>query len=329
MMARYFTASWLSARSPFSETTRSAGPMPGRSLISNRSPRRRSQCPAATMLAVSAWLGGRPPASATWRIAPRMASLSRGPRGRMVLSAAALPQGFEDADVVGDRGAPHVEYAAHLCLAELHAFRRAAVELHRRHDVHADAGCADRMALGLQAARDVDRQLAVALDPTLVDRPLALAGRGQAHRLVLDQLGRGEAVVAFDEREIEQVEMCLGQRLPPGERRALELDDVALAHRQEVVDVLRGAEGDRLLHAERRADIGQHDRGGAVGHWRAVGALQRTGDERVLVRRRAAELVGEFLLEVGERVPGAVLVRLDGDLGERVGLVAVALEVGR
>src|SRR4029077_3782143 len=45
-----------------------------------------------------------------------------------------------------------------------------------------------------------------ALDPALVDRPLPLAGVGEAHRLVLDQLGRGEAVVAFDEGEVEQVE---------------------------------------------------------------------------------------------------------------------------
>jgi hypothetical protein len=71
-----------------------------------------------------------------------------------------------------------------------------------------------------------------------MDRPLALAGRGQAHRLVLDQLGRGEAVVRLDERQVEQVEPSFRERLLPGECRTLELDDVALAHRQEVVDVL-------------------------------------------------------------------------------------------
>src|SRR3984957_8132721 len=100
------------------------------------------------------------------------------------------------------------------------------------------------MALGLEPARDVDRQLAVALDPALVDGALALAGSGEAHRLVLDQLGRSEAIVALDEREIEQVELGLGQRALPGELRALELDNVALAHGQEVVDVLGSAEGD-------------------------------------------------------------------------------------
>jgi len=35
------------------------------------------------------------------------------------------------------------------------------------------------------------------------------------------------------------------------------------------------------------------------------------------------------LLEMRERILGAVLVRLDRDLGQRIGLVAVALEIGR
>ena len=131
------------------------------------------------------------------------------------------------------------------------------------------------------------------------------------------------------EGEIEQVELGRLQRLLPGECGSLELDDVALAHRQEVVDVLGGAKRNRLLHAERGGDVGQHHGGGAVGHRRAVGALQRSRHERVLVRGRAAEFVGELLLEVRERVFGAVAVRLDRDLGERVRLVAVALEVGR
>src|SRR5882757_8345588 len=135
--------------------------------------------------------------------------------------------------------------------------------------------------------------------------------------------------MAFDEGEVEQVELGLGQRALPGELRALELDDVALAHGQEVVDVLGGAEGDRLLHAERGLHVGQDHGGGAVGHRRAVGALQRPRHERVLVRGIAAELVGELLLEVRIGILGAVLVRLYRDLGEGVGLVAVALEIGR
>jgi len=101
----------------------------------------------------------------------------------------ASAQRLEDAHVVGDGGAAHVEHAADPGLGQLQAARRGARELHGRHHVHADAGGADRMALGLEPARDIDRQLAVALDPALVDGPLALAGSGQSHRLVLDQLG--------------------------------------------------------------------------------------------------------------------------------------------
>src|SRR5689334_10387287 len=120
------------------------------------------------MLAESAWLRGRPPASAIWRMAPRIASLSRGPTGFMPASLAGLPQWFEDADVVGDGGAAHVEHAAETRVGQLQASGRRARELHRRHDVHGDTGGPHRMALCFQAARDIDRQLAVALDPAFV-----------------------------------------------------------------------------------------------------------------------------------------------------------------
>ena len=76
------------------------------------------------------------------------------------------------------------------------------------------------MAPGLQPARHVDRQLAVALDPAPVDRPLALARRGEAHRLVLDQLGRVKQSWLSTKGEIEQVETRCRQRLLPGELRA-------------------------------------------------------------------------------------------------------------
>src|SRR5258708_14181038 len=101
----------------------------------------------------------------------------------------ASAQGLEDAHVVGAGGATHVEHAADPGLGQLQAAGRGARELHGRHHMHADAGGADRMALGLEPARDIDRQLAVAFDPALVDGPLALAGSGESHRLVLDQLG--------------------------------------------------------------------------------------------------------------------------------------------
>ena len=117
----------------------------------------------------------------------RLASEAEAARRASVESASA--QRLEDAHVVGDGGAAHVEHAADPGLGQLQAAGRGARELHGRHHVHGNAGGADRVALGLEPTRDIDRQLAVALDPALVDGPLALAGRGQSHRLVLDQLG--------------------------------------------------------------------------------------------------------------------------------------------
>src|SRR3954453_204726 len=64
---------------------------------------------------------------------------------------------FEHADVVRDRGAAHVEDAAELRVRDLHVAGLLA-ELHRAERVHGDAGRADRMDLGLEAAGRVDRQ---------------------------------------------------------------------------------------------------------------------------------------------------------------------------
>jgi hypothetical protein len=56
------------------------------------------------------------------------------------------------------------------------------------------------------------------------------------------QLGDGETVVRFSERQVFQSDLSLLQRFFPSERRTLECNDVAPADRQEVVDMDRGAE---------------------------------------------------------------------------------------
>ena len=112
-------------------------------------------------------------------------------------------------------------------------------------------------------------------------------------------------------------------------RAALELEDVALGHRQEILHVLGGAERHRLAQLERGLDVGEHHRGGAVGHQRAVGALERAGDERVLLALGAAEVVAEILAHLRVGIADAVLVVLGRDQRERVGLVAPALEIER
>src|SRR3974377_698326 len=81
---------------------------------------------------------------------------------------------LENRDVGRDCSTNHVEDAAELRISDLHALRGLACKLHRRHYMHGDAGCADRVAFGLEAARWVDRQLAVLLRPTLLDGARAL-----------------------------------------------------------------------------------------------------------------------------------------------------------
>ena len=55
--------------------------------------------------------------------------------------------------------------------------------------------------------------------------------------------------------------------------------------------------------------------------------LSGPGDPRVLVRQGAAELEAQVLAQLGQRVGDAVPVVLGGDRGERIGLIAMALEV--
>src|SRR6266536_2863586 len=75
---------------------------------------------------------------------------------------------LEHAHIVRDRGAAHVEDAAELRIVHLDVAGGAA-QLHRRERMHRDAGRADRMTLGLQPARRIDRQLAVLLRPSFLD----------------------------------------------------------------------------------------------------------------------------------------------------------------
>ena len=91
--------------------------------------------------------------------------------------------------------------------------------------------------------------------------------------------------------------------------------------------MLGGAEGDRLAELERGLDVGEHDRGGAVRHQRAIGALERAGDERIFLALGAAEIVAEILAHLRVRIADAVLVVLGGDHGQRIGLVAPFLEI--
>ena len=76
-----------------------------------------------------------------------------------------------------------------------------------------------------------------------------------------------------------------------------------------------GAEHDRLVEVERGLDIGEHQRRRAVGDQRTVGALERAGDQRILLALGAAEIVAEVLPDLRVGIADAVLVVLGGDRG--------------
>ena len=129
--------------------------------------------------------------------------------------AALLLDPLQHADVVRHRRAAHVEDAGELGVRHLDVAGRAG-KLHGAERVHRHAGRADRMALGLQPAGRIDRQLAVLLRPAFLDRARALPFRHEPHRLVFDQFGDGEAVVRLDERQIAERDAGVGERALPG-----------------------------------------------------------------------------------------------------------------
>src|SRR5262245_10138843 len=119
-------------------------------------------------------------------------------RHRVVLRSA---DAFEDAHIVRDRGAAHVEKAAEPRVLDLEIAGRAG-ELHGGERMHRYAGGADRVALGLESARRVDRQAPAHLGEAILDRARPAPRRDEAHGLVFDQLRNREAVMRLDEREI-------------------------------------------------------------------------------------------------------------------------------
>ena len=132
----------------------------------------------------------------------------------------------------------------------------------------------------------------------------------------------------LDEGQLVERHAGMPERTCPALLAALEEQDVALRHRQEILHVLAGAEGDGSAHAKRGAGIGQHQGCRPVGNQRAVGPLQRPCDEGVPVALVPAELEAEILAQLRIGIVDAVLVVLGSDHGQRVGLIAMALEIG-
>src|SRR5687767_7039130 len=103
----------------------------------------------------------------------RAALVRKWPRFITGVMVMASLHSLKDADVVGHGGPTHVEDARQLGVWDLHAPGGIA-QLHGGQGVHRNAGGADRMALGLQPTRGVDRQAPVLLCPTLLNGAPAL-----------------------------------------------------------------------------------------------------------------------------------------------------------
>src|SRR6266851_2315027 len=179
-----------------------------------------------------------------------------------LMGASAQP--LEDAGIIRHRRAPHVEDAGEFGILDLYA-ARGSRQLHGREHMHGNAGGADGVALGLEPARRVDRELAVLFRPAFHGGARALPFGREADRLVDQEFGDGEAVMHLGETQIVELDLGIGERTLEGAFRALEGGDVALAHRQVIVDVLGRPEHHRLVTGERGLDVGQHHGGGAVG----------------------------------------------------------------
>ncbi len=133
--------------------------------------------------------------------------------------------------------------------------------------------------------------------------------------------------MSFDKGKIRKLHAGRLQRALPCHGAAFEQQDVALRHRQKILGVRGGPDVDGLAHGFRGFGIGQHQRRGAVRNQRAIGALQGSGHERVLLAFGAAEFIAKVLAQLGVGIGDAVLVVLGGDHRQRVGLVAVFLEI--
>ena len=75
-------------------------------------------------------------------------------------------------------------------------------------------------------------------------------------------------------------------------------------------------------------NVRKHQRCRAIGHERAVGALQRPSNEGVLFTLVAAEIKPQILAHLRIGIVDPVLVILGGDGGQCIRAVAILLEIG-
>ena len=132
--------------------------------------------------------------------------------------------------------------------------------------MHRHAGGPDRVAFGFQPARGIDGERAILLGQAVPDRARALAFRHEPHGFIFDEFRYGETVVGFHEGEIGELDAGRRKRPRPGLATALEFEDVALRHRQEILHMAGGTEDHGRFHGQRGLDIGKHQSSRAVGN---------------------------------------------------------------
>src|SRR5713101_665153 len=181
---------------------------------------------------------------------PLLKRLMRAPAMSLANADNWLLDALQYAHIIGDGGAAHIVNPAEPHIRQLHAACRAA-ELHRGERVHRHAGGPDRMAFGLQAAGRIDRKRAVLLRQSVADRARAFSLRHEAHRFIFDEFRDREAIVGFDEREVGELDAGAPKRARPCLAAALEFQNVAFRHRQEILYMAQGPKDHGLVHGER------------------------------------------------------------------------------
>src|SRR5450830_164840 len=133
---------------------------------------------------------------------------------------------FQNAHIVGHGGAAHIEHAGIASIGNLHVASIVA-GLHGGHHMHRYAGGADRMPFRFEAAGRIDRQATGLGRDAVENHARALARFSQAHGFVFEQFSNREAVMGFHQRQVEQLQSGLFQRLLPGQRACFEAGWIA------------------------------------------------------------------------------------------------------
>src|SRR5208282_3243447 len=144
------------------------------------------------------------------------------------------------------------------------------------------------MPFGFEATGRIDRKLAGFFGPAFTNGNVTFTRPSQSHRLVMNKLGDGEAVVRFRQTEIAESHTGPLQSLRPCPPRTIESDGIAPRNWQDIVRMGCAAETDRARYIARRILRHEHDSCRAIRNQRAVAAPQGMRDIGVLFGDRVA-----------------------------------------